>query len=320
VPKKAQQQPTWSPQLNGTKVTPKSPFEHDRDRTELLSEVLPGFADDPATLYFMHAGESLLHEDLAADAGAGRPGTGGSRSPFEEVLAWVSRRRVVTAAQHLRRLNKHENSKVRVTEAAFKHRWQTQSGYLRDLAVWTLAPRLGRPSHVAGVDEIIDGVAAGKHSLPEAIRAIAEKTVAERRQDKAFRLHMVFKATLAQDELVAYMLGRIDQANVDAWSEFCRRSFAKLGLRLREGMTFEDLGCATQMAGEGALLRAILPTRRNEKLVPPAELLTLTVKALTLASVDTSDGKTIDDLLNERIDHALKHGAAILPPAAPTEP
>jgi hypothetical protein len=264
----------------------------------------PGLAGDPATACFMHAGESLLHEDLTRDAGAADPGSAGALSPFREFLAWVSRRRVVTAAGRL--LDRSEHRGLRVTEKAFKYRWETQGGYLRDLAVWALGPRLRHPGQVAMADAVIDGIPAGTHQLSDAIRAIAGKEVAELRQDKSFRLQLVFQATLAHDPLVADMLHRIDQAHVAAWRDFAARSFGTLGLTLRPGMTFEDLGCALHMAGEGALLRAMLPERRHHGRIPPADLLALTAKALVLVSMDAGDGKALDDLLNDRVARALE--------------
>ena len=71
----------------------------------------------------------MLHSDLVRDAGRAAATKG--RPPFEEVLAWLSRRRVVTEAL---RASKPDPSKPRdasPTEAAYRYRWRTQAGYLR---------------------------------------------------------------------------------------------------------------------------------------------------------------------------------------------
>lgn len=277
------------------------PSRQSEDLTGLLSEVYDADrqANNPRTKDFLKAGERLLHRDLARDTG--QPEDSRGRPPFEEVLAWLSRRRVVTEAL---RHWKPSRSKARdsgPTEAAYRYRWRTQAGYLRDLVIWALSPRMERPNQIEYADEIIDSVERDGCQLTDAIDEIASQEVQALREDKAFRLQMIFQATLAHDHQVADALHRIDKANVDAWTDFARRSYRKLGLQLRPGMDFELLGYALHAAGEGVMFRELLPYRPGRTAPAPTKLLNLIAKALVIASVDIDDQKTIDDFLNEYV-------------------
>jgi hypothetical protein len=285
------------------------PSRERQDLTELLSEVydLDRQAHSPRTMDFLEAGERLLHRDLARDVG--QPADGKGRPPFEEVLAWLSRRRVVAEAS--RAWDPDSSNSARdsgPTESAYRYRWRTQAGYLRDLVIWALSPRMERPNQIEYADEIIDTVQQGQRELPAAIEEITAHEVQELKEDKPFRLQMVFQATLAHDPQVADGLHRIDKANVNAWTEFAQRSFDKLGLQVREDVGFELLGCALHAAGEGVMFREMLPPERPDHTPPaPAQLLSLMAKALVIASADPGDGKTLDEILNEFVERKREH-------------
>src|SRR5579859_5400802 len=111
-----------------------------KDLTELLSEVYDAdrLANNPRTRDFLEAGERLLRDDLVRDTGQRSSARG--RPPFEEVLAWLSRRRVVTEALRAWKPNPAKSGDSGPTEAAYRYRWRTQVGYLRDLVIWALSP------------------------------------------------------------------------------------------------------------------------------------------------------------------------------------
>jgi len=143
-------------------------------------------------------------------------------------------------------------------------------------------------------DSIIDRVRRRDLSLAGAIGEIAAKEVADLAADPAFRLQLVFQATLAHDPHVANALHRIDDANVRAWAEFTKRSFDQLDLKLRPTLDFDQLGCALHAAGQGVLFRAMLPARASRRMPDSTHLLTYTAMALVVASVDPADGGSAD--------------------------
>jgi len=269
--------------------------------TELLSEVydVDRLANDPRTREFLEAGERLLCNDLLRDAG--EPADSGGKPPFEEVFAWLTRDRVVLDAKDARVRRDAENARPAPTPAAFRYRWRRQAGYLRDLVIWALCPRMERPRQIKYASRIIDGVNVGESRLPDAIAEITAEEVRVLKEDHAFRLQMIIQATLAHDSRVADALCRIDKTHVEAWTEFARQSYAKLGLTLRDGLDFGQLGCALHAAGEGVMFRAMLPRRPGHGAPAPADLLALLAKALVIATADWGDGKRLDELLDQLV-------------------
>ncbi|MGH3167187.1 MAG: hypothetical protein ACRDN0_15020 [Trebonia sp.] len=271
-----------------------------RDYSELLSEIYnpDKLARDPRTTLFLEAGKRLLR-DLLRDADG--PAGIGERPPFEEVLAWLTRRSVVEEACRAWQASGGEAAGACPTEAAYRYRWHTQSDYLRDLVITALAPRMEHPEEVGCASGVIDAVRAGER-LADAIGEIAATEVRALSDDPAFRLQMVFQATLAHDDRVAYALHLIDKANVEAWTEFARQSYGKLGLAPRKDVDFRQLGCALHAAGQGIMFRAMLAPRSGPASPDaPAELLALIAKALIIATADRGDGKTIDEILDQVI-------------------
>jgi hypothetical protein len=192
------------------------------------------------------------------------------------------------------------------TVAAFRYRWRTQAGYLRDLVIWALSPRMERPDEPDQASKVIDAVKDGKRLLPDAVGKIASAAVRVLKADQGFRLQMIFQATLAHDPQVADALYRIDKANGEAWAESIEQTYAKLGLTLREDVDFTQLGCALHVASDGIMFRAMLPTRPGYTPPAPAELLALISKALIIATADPGDGKTIDEVLNQLVEQNCK--------------
>ena len=97
------------------------------------------------------------------------------------------------------RASKPDPSKPRdaPTEAAYRYRWRTQAGYLRDLVIWALSPRMRRPKEIQYADLIIDAVRDGDREMSSAIDEITATEVQALKGDPAFRLQMIFQAALA---------------------------------------------------------------------------------------------------------------------------
>jgi hypothetical protein len=267
---------------------------------DLLSEVWHAdtLANNPRTRQFLEAGQELLHGGLARSAGD-EPGIrpGRFKPPFEELLAWVSRRRVVHAAAG------RATGDGRLSESAYRYRWRKQADYLRDLVVYALRPRMARPEETAAASRVM----AEHGPLDKAIGQIAYDEVRALSEDKAFRLQMVFQAILSDDDRVAGALRRIDKTNVEAWRAFYQQALDGLGLRLRPDVTIDDLAYALQAAGEGVVFRSLLPPGSG---CPPAALaldhenrtsrpLALIAMALLVAFTDPGDGKSLSAIVCE---------------------
>lgn len=272
------------------------------DRLEdLLSEVWHADtqADSPRTREFLEAGVQLLHSGLASGPGERAEVTGKrSRAPFDELLAWVSRRRVVERAAR----NHREDGKP--SESAYRYRWRTQTGYLRDLVIYALRPRMASPEETRKAARVLFRSGA---PLDLAIDRIAYDEVRNLNADKAFRLQMVFQAILPHDDHVANALRRIDETNFSAWKEFYQEGLDHLGITLRPDVEIDDFAYALQAAGEGVVFRSLLPARSD---CHPAALaldeerktsrpLALIAMALLVAFADPGDGKELREKVRE---------------------
>ena len=269
------------------------------DLSDLLSEVRHAdvLANDPCTREFLQAGERLLHDILARDT-AEMPGR--ARVPFDELLACVSRRQVVDEAEGS--WTGQGGKAGKPTESAFRYRWNTQTGFLRDLAIYSLRSRLASPGQSGKAASFLFGndTDAGSGAFDEKIDQIAYREVLNLKNDKAFRLQMIFQAILAHDAQVANALRRVDTAHVEAWKSFYADAFGRLGLRLRPDVSFDDLAHALNAAGEGVVFRALLP---ETKQVPPSarpldhrqptSLLAKIAMAIIVAFTDPGDGEPL---------------------------
>jgi hypothetical protein len=265
------------------------------DRLEdLLSEVWHADtqANNPRTRQFLEAGKELLHNNLARTAGD-QPSPARFKAPFDELLAWVSRRRVVAEAS-ARHADEH------LSESAFRYRWRRQADYLRDLVIYALRPRLARPEETAKAAAVLDA----DGPIDEAIETIAAQEVRALNESKAFRLQMVFQAILPDDHQVADALRRIDRTNVAAWRDFYQRALADRGLVLRPDVSIDDFAGALQAAGEGVAFRALLPDSGDG--LPSddgqrARPLALIAMALLQACTDPGDARPLREALRDRL-------------------
>jgi hypothetical protein len=269
------------------------------DLSDLLSEVRHAdvLANDPCTREFLQAGERLLHDVLVRDA-EDRPGR--ARVPFDELLACVSRRQVVDEAEGS--WTGPGGKAGKLTESAFRYRWNTQAGFLRDLAIYSLRSRLTSPGQSGKAASFLFGndTDAGPGDFDEKVDQIAYDEVLNLKNDKSFRLQMIFQAILAHDDQVANALRRIDDAHVEAWKNFYADAFGRLGLRLRPDVSFDDLAHALHAAGEGVVFRALLPETTQ---VPPSarpldhhkptSLLAKIAMAIIVAFTDPGDGEPL---------------------------
>ena len=275
------------------------PESSPEDLSDLLSEVRRAdvLANDPCTREFLQAGERLLHDILARDTGE-VPAR--ARAPFYELLAWVSRHQVVDEAEAS--WTGQGGTAGKPTESAFRHRWNTQVGFLRDLAIYSLRSRLTSPGQSGKAASLLFGndTDAGPGAFDEKVDQIAYDEVLNLKNDKAFRLQMIFQAILAHDDQVANALRRIDNAHVEAWKNFYADAFGRLGLRLRPDVSFDDLAHALHAAGEGVVFRALLPetTQVPASARPldhhkPTSLLAKIAMAIIVAFTDPGDGEPL---------------------------
>ena len=225
------------------------------------------------------------------------PESSKAKAPFDELLAWVSRRKVVDHAA-----SRHAGDKGdQPTESAYRYRWRTQAGYLRDLVIYALRPRMATPKETAKAKDVL----FKGQPLDRAVDRIAYDEVRDLNEDPAFRLQMVFQAILAHDDHVANTLRRIDKTNFETWRDFYQEALNQLGIKLRPDVSLDDFAYALQAAGEGVVFRSLLPVKSE---TIPAALaidhknktsrpLALIAMALLVAFADPGDGKPLREVV-----------------------
>jgi hypothetical protein len=260
-----------------------SPDEHE-DLSQLLSEVPEKLADDQAR-GFLLAGEQLLFQQMGLDVAAE------ARAPFKDVLAGISRRRVVAKA---RRGGKGNS----LTEASFRHRWQRMSEYLSDLVHFALRSLLLKVQHPERMHDLRS--ASAKTPAVAMIEYLAYQEVAAMHQNRAFRLQMAFQALFPHDEVLVRALRQVDRRQVDGWRDLYSAILEDRGLHLRPGVTVEDLTLALHLAGQAVAFRAVLgQAESRDKYVKAIDHVTGTTflaefaLAILVGFIDPGDRRTL---------------------------
>lgn len=259
--------------------------EHE-DLSQLLSEIPEELADDRARS-FLIAGERLLLQQMGLDEADESP------TPFKEVLAGISRRRVVAEAQR-------GESNASLTEGCLRHRWQRMSEYLSDLVHFALRSLLLRVQHP---EQMLDLRSASSETpMVRMIERIAYQEVATTHQNQAFRLQLAFQAFFPHDEVIARALRQVDRRQVDGWRELYSGILKDRELRLRPGVTVENLTLAMHLAGQAVAFRAVLgegeSRGRYEKAIDPEKETTFLSQfalALLMEFIDPGDGRTLHE-------------------------
>lgn len=223
----------------------------------------PELATDPVALEFLDAGTRLLHRDLLNDT---------PLAPSEVdlvqagLLRAITRQRVIDEAAPALHASAATREEAGNLEWAFRRRWEPKENYLVDLVVFSLGPRTATPEEIDVARKILhSGV-----PLSEVIDRIAYHVVSSLRKNPAFRLQMIFQATLAKDYRVAYVLHKVDERNVNAWREFYDEAIRHFGLRLKPEVELDHFAYALHTAGEGVVFRALL-RNRGDRPVPPLD-------------------------------------------------
>lgn len=252
-------------------------------------------AGDPRTRDFLEAGRRLLHrvlvrrDDSAPEASSGEP-----EAPLDELLAWVSRRRVVVEAGR-----GSAGDETKPTESAYKHRWKVQTAYLRDLVVYALRSRTATPVVTEEARELLSSTRHRELRFDEMIERIACSEFLDLVNDPAFRLQLVFQATLVHDDQIATVLDHIDHTNVTAWRDFYEAAIVQLGLQLRPGLSVTDLSECLHAAAWGSVFRALRSPGSAQDREKQKSQFAMHAMSIIVAFVDSGDRKSLPQLVRD---------------------
>ncbi|WP_326685736.1 MULTISPECIES: hypothetical protein [unclassified Streptomyces] len=223
------------------------PFPYDRDLSGVLRHLnrrtrafRTRLANDPVTASYLAAGMRLLGRHLG-------PGAYGER----RFLSFLSQRVVAAEVD-----NNPRPFTRRGSVAALRDRWSAQSDFVADLirfAVWRENYRPGsREQRAVNTRKLVGG--------PDFVRAVHETAyqhTAEGVEMPSVRLGLALMTVAEGDEEVMAAISDMYEDYLGSWKELYAAVIRERGLRLRPGLTLDDLANALSAVTDGMILRAI---------------------------------------------------------------
>lgn len=227
------------------------PYPYDRDLSGVLHNLnrrtrtfRTRLANDPVTAAYLAAGMRLLGRHL---------GPGAQRRAHGErpLLSFLSQRAVAAEVDHNPPPFPRQGS-----VAALRDRWSAQSEYVADLinfAVWreNYRPEY-REQRAANTKKLVSG--------PDFVRAVHEVAyhhTAEGVDKPSVRLGLALMTAADGDVEVMRAISGMYEDYLGMWKKLYADVLRERGLRLRPGLTLDDLADALSAATDGMTLRAI---------------------------------------------------------------
>jgi hypothetical protein len=230
------------------------PYPYDLDRSEVLHNVgrttrkmqrsRVRLANDPVTASFLRAGMTLLERHLGPGAQNGDRGE-------RPLLNFLSLRNVVAEVGN----NPHPFAR-QGSQSALRDRWPAQEQFVADLinfAVWgeNYRPEY-REQREANTEKLVNG--------PDFVRAVhrmAFQHTADGVDKPSVRLALALMTAPDGDEEVKQAISAMYADYLGSWKQLYADVLRQRGLRLRPGLTLDDLANALSTATDGMILRAI---------------------------------------------------------------
>jgi hypothetical protein len=240
--------------------TPKEqlPYPYNQD----LSQILHGMnrrtvlgrerlANDPMTAAFLAAAMRLIGRHLRAAVATEATAPQGDDDIKRPTLNFLSQRAVVAELAA-----NPEPFERDGTVATMRDRWKSQSDFLGDVisfALWTAYyPKAYSADRAAGAERLAHG--------PDFARAVENLTfmVTTAMTDiPSFRLQLVATATAEDDDVIRRALANKYHRGLAQWKQVYAEFLAARGLRLRPGITLDELTNILTACVEGCALRAL---------------------------------------------------------------
>ncbi|MET9514521.1 hypothetical protein [Streptomyces sp. NPDC002994] len=227
------------------------PFPYDQDLSGVLRHLnrrtrtfRTRLSNDPVTASYLAAGMRLLGRHLG-------PGTQERAHGERPFLNFLSQRAVAAeVAGNPSPFARHGSV------ASLRDRWSAQSDFVADLihfAVWRDNYRPGyREQRAANTKRLVSG--------PDFVRAVHETAfqhTAEGIDMPSVRLGLALMTAAEGDEEVTQAISAMYADYLGSWKELYAAVMKQRGLRLRPGLTLDDLANALSAATDGMILRAI---------------------------------------------------------------
>jgi hypothetical protein len=226
------------------------PFPYDRDLSGVLIHLngrFPwtrnGLANDEVTAAYLKAGMRLLGRYFGP--GALQRVYGGP------TLSFLSQQRVTEEVNNNPRPFEREG-----TDAKLRHRWKLQSDFVADLINFAVWRENYRPEYVqqrAAITKML----VHRPDFVRAVHETAYRHTADGVENPSVRLGLALMTAAEGDEEVARAISAMYEDYLGSWKELYAAVMRERGLRLRPGLTLDDLANALSATTDGMILRAI---------------------------------------------------------------
>jgi hypothetical protein len=227
------------------------PFPYDRDLSGVLRHLnrrtrafRARLANDPVTAAYLAAGMRLLGRHFG-------PGTDRGTHGERPGLSFLSQRAVAAEVARNPRPFPRQGS-----VPSLRDRWPAQSEFVADLinfAVWreNYWPE-SRRQHAANMRKLAHGP-----DFARAVHETAYRHTADGLAMPSVRLGLALMAGAEGDEDVTQAVSRMIEDYLDLWKDLYATVMRERGLRLRPGISLDDLANALSAISDGMILRAI---------------------------------------------------------------
>ncbi|WP_018349992.1 hypothetical protein [Longispora albida] len=243
-------------------------------------------ANHPLTRAYLEAGVRLADREFFA---APAPAEG-----FPRPLSTLTRENVIAEVA-----NEPSDLAKRASVGSFRDRWAYFTDYLSDLARYTM--RIRRWSlHNQLAEQAVPALSGGDFVAALEEIAYRDMTSVAGNPSTAMRYRFLLTAWAGQDEPLRQVMSSVYRDITVHWAAMCEAVFAARGLRLRPGVTFEDLATLLTALAEGLALRAAGDP--EAPLIDHAgrrSLLGTAAMALFAGMVDGGDARSLADVVEE---------------------
>ncbi|ATL31385.1 TetR family transcriptional regulator C-terminal domain-containing protein [Streptomyces formicae] len=233
------------------------PFPYDQDLSPVLRHLnrrtaagRRRLANDPHTAAYLAAGMRLVEQHLGP--GAARATSVRGRYRVERaVLAFLSQRAVAGEVA-----NNPSVFPRRGVVSTLRTQWRTQSDYVADLINFAMWPVNYRPGYVERRAVDTERLVTGDDFV-RTVHETAYRHTAEGARTPSVRLSLALMAVADGDDTVQRALADTYRGYLSSWKELYADVIEARNLRLRPGLTLDDLANALSAATDGIILRSI---------------------------------------------------------------
>jgi hypothetical protein len=251
-------------------------------------------ANDWVTASYLHAGMSLLEKHLG-------PGNSCQCKPAHDrssLLSFLSQRAVVTEmASNPEPFSRHGKT------GAMRDRWKRHKHYVADLVNFAVWLQLHQSAYHISRAQIITRLTSAP-DFARAVREVAYWHTAEAAKLPPVRLIHALIAAGEEDPAITDAIARAYRTYLGMWRRLYKQVITTRRMRLRPGLTIDDLTSALSAATDGITLHATSGPQTNVRDHQHREYLmgqiTLAIIYAYLIPEDDAGGQTLDQAVAEK--------------------